>query len=65
MTKHRRKINKDVYERSLKTGGYISDADKEAVFTDAEIWGYGVYAAKVCYEEGEYYVDYKLGSSCD
>ena len=65
MTKHRRKISKDVYERALKNGGYIAEVDEEDVFTVSEIWGYGVYVPKVCEEAGEYYVDYKLGGSCD
>ena len=61
----KREITKEIYERALQNGGYITDDDKNIVFMPFEIWGYGVYLPKVYKENDKYYVDYKLGSSCD
>ena len=60
-----REITKEQYERAMQHGGYIAKEDESAIFTTAEIWGYGVYSTKVKEENGKYYVHYELGSSCD
>ena len=62
---HVREITKEQYERAMQHSGYISKEDESAIFTTAEIWGYGVYSTKVKEENGKYYVHYELGSSCD
>lgn len=62
---HIREITKEQYDRAMQHSGYIAEEDKNDIFTEAEIWGYGVYSPKVCEESGKYYVRYELGSSCD
>lgn len=44
---------------------YITKEDAMDIFSDAERWGYGVYSAIAGFENGEYFVVYSLGSSCD
>lgn len=61
----KREITKEQYDRAMKCGGYISKEDEKDIFSDWEIWGYGVYGAKTIEEDGVYYVRFQLGSSCD
>ena len=60
-----REITKEQYERAMQHSGYIAKEDESAIFTTAEIWGYGVYSLKAKEENGKFYVHYELGSSCD
>lgn len=57
----KRKITKDIYERAMKHNGYISREDCETIFTESELYGYGVYGARAYEENGEYYCDFSLG----
>ena len=63
MTEHKRQIDKEIYERS--TNGFLTREDYRKVFTDAEVMGYGVYGARAYEENGEYFVRFEMGNSCD
>lgn len=60
-----KKITREQYERAKANHGSIPREDEEAVFTEAERWGYGVYGSTVYSKDGEYFVSYSLGSTCD
>ena len=61
----KRKITKDIYDRAKANGGGIASDDILEVFTSSELYGYGVYSTRVHEENGEYYVSFSMGSSCD
>ena len=65
MKEYTRKIMKDVYENALANNGLITEADEEKVFSKAELFGYGVYLPRVFKENGEYFVRFMRGSTCD
>lgn len=65
MTEHRRKIEKDVYDRAMNNGRSLTREDYGKVFDAAELMGYGVYGERVYEENGEYFVWFQMGSSCD
>ena len=65
MTQHEKKITKAIYDRAKANHGYITKKDEDAVFTQSELRGYGVYGDQVHERNGEYYVSYYLGSTCD
>lgn len=65
MRRGKRKINKEIYDRAMEHNGYITEEDKEKVFCISEIYGYGVYGAQAKEENGEYYVYFSMGDSCD
>ena len=58
-----RKITAEQYERAKN--GYLTEEDREAVFSPSELYGYGVYGGDVIERDGKYYVRYSLGSTCD
>ena len=60
-----REITKEVYDRAMEHHGYIADEDKDEVFTDAELYGYGVYSPVVSHYGDRYIVRFELGDSCD
>lgn len=61
-----RKISKEIYDRNKDNrGAYMCDADMQLVFTDVELYGYGVYGAIVFEKDGNYFVKYETGSTCD
>lgn len=60
-----RPITKEQYERGVANNGYLTKEDRELVFSQAELYGYGVYGAVVYENNGEYSVLYSMGSSCD
>lgn len=65
MTKMRRTITKEVYDRAMTNHGYIASADLHTVFTVDEIYGYGVYSPAVAKEDDEYIVNFMRGNSCE
>ena len=65
MTKLKRKITKEQYERALQNHGYITNKDKEIIFNVCELYGYGVYSPIVAKEGEEYVVNYYIGETCD
>ena len=60
-----RKITKKQYERAVAAGGYLLDEDLPWVFSHAELHGYGIYSPRVFERDGDYYVSYHIGDSCD
>lgn len=60
-----RKISKEVYDRARMNKGFIQREDELTVFTDAERLGYGVYSGYVFEQDGDYFVRYSIGDSCD
>lgn len=65
MKRYTREITKEQYDRAMKNNKYITEEDKKTIFTESEIWGYGVYSPKVAEKDGKYYVNYESGDSCD
>lgn len=65
MKKCKREITKEQYERAQEHHGYIAEEDEEDIFTISELLGYGVYGTHVTKENGKYYVEYHIGSTCD
>ena len=65
MTKYKREISKEIYERAMEYKGHITKEDEEKVFSAAEIWGYGIYGTKVCEEDGKYYVYFNMSDNCE
>ncbi|MBR1823288.1 MAG: hypothetical protein IJ779_03525 [Ruminococcus sp.] len=61
----KREITKEQYERGLNHGRYLTKEDREDVFSVSELFGYGVYGGTVYEENGDFYVLYELGSTCD
>lgn len=62
----KREISKEVYERAKANGGYLTASDRKDVFSIAELCGYGIYGATATQDEdGNYYVLYSRGESCD
>lgn len=60
-----REITKEQYDKIDKSGTYVSDEDKWIIFDVSEIWGYGVYCARVYQSGDKYYVSYDMGETCD
>lgn len=60
-----RQITREQYQRGVQNRGYVVDSDKPQIFTEAERLGYGVYSPMVQEKDGEFYVTYLLGSTCD
>ncbi len=52
------RISKEEYDKALKEGAY-------SIIDDAIKMGYGVYGAEVTEVNGEYYLSYDRGGSCD
>lgn len=61
----KKKITKEQYDRAMAAHGAIVSEDEAAVFTASELLGYGLYGSRVYMQNGEYFVEYTLGSSCD
>lgn len=55
----KREITKEQYER------VTMHHDAKGIFTESEVMGYGVYCDRYFEENGKYYVEFVLGSSCD
>lgn len=61
-----KKITKEQYNRAINEhNGYIAEEDMGDIFSQSEICGYGCYGARATIIDGEYYVTYWLGSTCD
>jgi hypothetical protein len=60
-----RKISQAIYERALQHSGHIADEDINDVFLIQEQIGYGVYGDYVHETDGEYFVTFKMGDTCD
>lgn len=60
-----RSITKEIYDRAEKNNNYLTNADKEKVFSDSELYGYGVYCCHVFKDGDDYKCNYVMGESCD
>ena len=61
-----REITREQYERAISNYGFIADVDLHDVFTESEIYGYGIYYARAYIGvNGKYICSYSRGSSCD
>ena len=60
-----REITEEIYNNAMNNNGYITSADEIKVFTDTELYGYGIYSPEVTTQYGKYYVTYYRGKSCD
>lgn len=60
-----REITQDQYKRALSNGKCLTKEDKQEVFSEKELYGYGVYSTQVYAENGKTYVQYCRGDSCD
>ena len=60
-----REITAEQYERAIHNHGYLLESDKNNVFSASELYGYGVYGGSVFQKEGQHYVRFSLGSTCD
>lgn len=65
MKTREREITREMYDRATEHHGYLTEEDKNEVFTVAELLGYGVYGAVVCRYGDRYVVRYQIGDSCD
>lgn len=65
----KREVPKEIALKALARTdepGHITVGDESEIFTADEISGYGVYGTSCVYEEnGKYYLDAELGTSCD
>lgn len=64
-------ITKEQYDRAQNNHGYIIDADMEVIFSEPELYGYGILNAVAfprynsATNTTTYYVRYTTSSSCD
>lgn len=65
MSKYRRKITEEQYQRALANRGCICAEDMDDIFSPQEQCGYGIYLAQVDIKDGEYIVNFEMGDSCD
>ena len=65
MQRCERKITKEQFDRAQQNRGYIANVDRPDIFNVSELCGYGVYSPLAFERDGEYYVSYLLGESCD
>lgn len=57
---YKKELTQDQWERYWK-----GELAKDELFTEAEIWGYGVYLGRAYEDNGKYILPYSMGSSCD
>lgn len=58
-------ISKDTYDQVMANHGIVTQDVMLNNFTDAQLYGYGVYGVHVREENGEYYICWEQGTSCD
>lgn len=60
------KISKEVYDIAMQNKRHSVPQEMELeVFGAANVYGYGVYGNYVYEKDGEYFVDYETGDTCD
>lgn len=70
-TRQEKPITKEQYKRVQLNNGFISDKDKDKIFSPAEMCGYGVYSPFVYKSRDEttgedvYLVSYYTSDNCD
>ena len=60
-----KEITEDQYKRAISNGKCLTKEDKQEVFTEKELYGYGIYSTQVYAENGKTYVQYVRGDTCD
>ena len=60
-----REISKEQYERARDNGGFISERDKKHIFSESELFGYGIYSPMAYRKDDKYYVSFMRGLTCD
>lgn len=60
MTYHQRKLTEEDLKKIEENNG-----DVYCLFSEAQIFGYGVSGARIITIDGEKYLRYLIGSSCD
>ena len=65
MTREKKEISKDIYDRAMQCGSYIFGEDRNRIFTDSQLYGFGIYSAIAVEENGKYYCIYQIGDSCE
>ena len=60
-----KKITKEIYDKAIKNRNYITNDDRNKVWDISDLCGYGIYGDQVYEENGEYFVKYWRGSTCD
>lgn len=58
-------VTKDVYDRAQQNRGYMISKDQDKFFSDAILYGYGLYNCRVQEKDGKYICTYETGSTCD
>lgn len=65
---HTMKITKEDYDEIMKESngsGHVPGKMESRFFSDSVIFGYGLYGTKAYEKDGEHFIDYKIGDSCD
>ena len=60
MTTHQRKLSEEDLQKIME-----NDGDLYCLFSEAQIMGYGVYGAHIIELDGDKYLRFSMGSSCD
>ena len=60
MTIHQRKLTEEDLKKIEENGG-----DLYCMFSEAQIMGYGVYGAQIVIIDGQKFLRYSMGDSCD
>ena len=60
-----KEITAEQYGRAMENHGVVAECDRHDIFTDAELYGYGVYLPRVRADNGKYICEYNRGESCD
>ena len=58
-------VSKEVYERAKENGDYMTIKDRNVLFSDSILCGYGLYNCRVHEENGKYICTWWRGDSCD
>ena len=65
MTTAIREISREIYDRAIANNGNIVKEDIDNVWTQADLYGYGVYSYGIYEKDGKCYVRFSTGTSCD
>ena len=60
MTTYQRKLSEEDLQKIME-----NDGDVYCLFSEAQIMGYGVYGARVIMIDGQKFLRYSMGDSCD
>ena len=60
MTTYQRKLSEEDLQKIME-----NDGDVYCLFSEAQIMGYGVYGAQIIMIDGQKFLRYSMGDSCD